>query len=186
MSEPASISTGIAGRYASAVYELATETKATAAIESDIAALKEAMAESADLNALLQSPIYSRDEQQAAVTAIAAKMGLSDVMANTLSLMASKRRLFVVPQLVQALRDLIAEDKNEVTADVVSAKALTQTQSKKLAATLKDRVGKDVTINATVDESLIGGLIVKVGSTMIDTSIRSKLSSLQNAMKEVG
>ncbi|NRB02783.1 MAG: F0F1 ATP synthase subunit delta [Rhodobacteraceae bacterium] len=186
MSEPASISTGIAGRYASAVYELATETKATAAIESDIAALTEAMAESADLNALLQSPIYSRDEQQAAVTAIAAKMGLSDVMANTLSLMASKRRLFVVPQLVQALRDLIAEDKNEVTADVVSAKALTQTQSKKLAATLKDRVGKDVTINATVDESLIGGLIVKVGSTMIDTSIRSKLSSLQNAMKEVG
>ena len=108
MSEPASISTGIAGRYASAVYELATETKATAAIESDIAALTEAMAESADLNALLQSPIYSRDEQQAAVTAIAAKMGLSDVMANTLSLMASKRRLFVVPQLVQALRDVRA------------------------------------------------------------------------------
>ena len=113
-------------------------------------------------------------------------MGLSAVMTNTLSLMASKRRLFVVPQLVQALREKIAEEKNEVTADVVSAKALTQTQSKKLAETLKARVGKDVTINATVDESLIGGLIVKVGSKMIDTSIRSKLSSLQNAMKEVG
>ena len=186
MSEPASISTGIAGRYASAVYELATETNAVAALESDIASLTEAMAESADLNALLSSPIYSRDEQQAAITAIAGKMVLSPTMTNTLALMASKRRLFVVPHLVQALRDLIAAEKNEVTADVGSAKALTQAQSKKLAETLKARVGKDVTINATVDDSLIGGLIVKVGSQMIDTSIRSKLASLQNAMKEVG
>ncbi len=186
MSEPASISTGIAGRYASAVYDLAAEDKSLAAIESDLSALTEAMAESADLNALFNSPIYSRDEQHAAVSAIAQKMGLSAIMTNTLALMASKRRLFVVPQLVQALRERIAEEKNETTAEVISAKALTQTQSKKLAATLKERVGKDVTIHATVDESLIGGLIVKVGSKMIDTSIRSKLASLQNAMKEVG
>ncbi|MEM1372454.1 MAG: ATP synthase F1 subunit delta, partial [Pseudomonadota bacterium] len=125
MSEPASISTGIAGRYAGAVYELATEANQIASIESDIAALTTAMGESADLNTLLHSPIYTRDEQQAAISAIAGKMGLSDVMANTLSLMASKRRLFVVPQLLQALRALIAEEKNEVTAEVVSAKALT-------------------------------------------------------------
>jgi F-type H+-transporting ATPase subunit delta len=100
--------------------------------------------------------------------------------------MAGKRRLFVLPQLLQSLRDIIAEENGEVTADVTSAKAMTKSQSASLAKTLKARMGKDVTINASVDESLIGGLIVKVGSKMIDTSIRSKLSSLQNAMKEVG
>jgi F-type H+-transporting ATPase subunit delta len=91
-----------------------------------------------------------------------------------------------LPQLVSQLRDLIAQDKGEVTAEVTSATAMTKAQSDKLAKTLKTNVGKDVKINATVDESLIGGLVVKVGSKMIDTSIRSKLNSLQNAMKEVG
>ncbi len=92
----------------------------------------------------------------------------------------------MLPQLVSQLRDLIAQDKGEVTAEVTSATAMTKAQSDKLAKTLKANVGKDVKINATVDESLIGGLVVKVGSKMIDTSIRSKLNSLQNAMKEVG
>ncbi|MEL6618530.1 MAG: F0F1 ATP synthase subunit delta [Pseudomonadota bacterium] len=186
MSEPASISTGIAARYASAVYDLAKEGKAVKTLEGDIDTLSTAIAESADFNALIHSPIYSREEQAAAVTAVAKKAGLSELMTNTLALMADKRRLFVVPQLLQALRAVIAEDKGEVTADVTSAKALTKAQSDKLAKTLKARMGKDVTINASVDESLIGGLIVKVGSKMIDTSIRSKLASLQNAMKEVG
>ncbi len=186
MSEPASISMGIADRYASAVYELVKEEKAVPALESDIASLTEAMAESADFNALINSPIYTRDEQQSAITALAGKMGLSGVMTNTLALMGSKRRLFVLPALVRALKEKVAEDKNEVTAEVVSAKALTKAQADKLAATLKARVGRDVTIDATVDETLIGGLIVKVGSKMIDTSIRSKLAGLQNAMKEVG
>lgn len=186
MSEPASISTGIAARYATAVYELAKEAGDIKKLEGDIETLSAAMSESADFNALIQSPLYSRADQAAAISAIAKKAGVSDLMANTLALMADKRRLFVVPQLVQALRNIIAEDKGEVTAEVTSAKALTESQSKKLAATLKARMGKDVSINASVDESLIGGLIVKVGSKMIDTSIRSKLASLQNAMKEVG
>ena len=186
VSEPASISTGIAARYATAVFELAKEEGKIAEIEADLSALSAAMAESADFSALISSPIYSRDAQGAAISAIAAKMGVSATIANTLSLMASKRRLFVLPQLVQSLRNMIAEDKGEVTADVVSAKALTKAQSEKLAQSLKATTGKDVTINATVDEALIGGLIVKVGSKMIDTSIRSKLNSLQNAMKEVG
>ena len=186
VSEPASISTGIAARYAKAVYELAKEGKAVKKIEGDIGTLQSAMAESADFNALIHSPVYSRDEQADAISAISKKAGLSDLMGNTLALMAQKRRLFVLPQLIQALRDIIAEDKGEVTADVTSAKALTKAQSESLAKTLKARLGKDVTVNASVDESLIGGLIVKVGSKMIDTSIRSKLSSLQNAMKEVG
>ncbi len=186
VSEPASISTGIAARYATAVYELAKEGKDVKGLEADISVLATAMAESADFNALINSPVYSRADQAAAITAIAKKSGVSALMTNTLALMADKRRLFVLPQLVQTLREVIATDKGEVTADVTSAKALTKAQSDKLAKTLKARMGKDVTINASVDESLIGGLIVKVGSKMIDTSIRSKLSSLQNAMKEVG
>ncbi|MGC3938224.1 F0F1 ATP synthase subunit delta [Roseobacter sp. EG26] len=186
MSEPASISTSIAGRYATAVYEIAKDGKAVKALEADLEALQSALGDSDDFRALIHSPIYSREEQGAAISAIAKKMKLSETFSNTLSLMAQKRRLFVLPQLVTALRDIIAAEKGEVTADVVSAKALTKTQADKLAKTLKASTGKTVTLNATVDESLIGGLVVKVGSRMIDTSIRSKLNSLQNAMKEVG
>lgn len=186
MSEPASISTSIAGRYATAVYDLAKDGKKVKAIETDLGTLSDAMADSSDFNALIHSPIYSRDEQGTAIAALAEKMKLSPIMANTLALMATKRRLFVLPQLVVALRAAIARDNGEVTADVISAKALTQTQSDSLSKSLKAKLGKTVTINATVDETLIGGLVVKVGSKMIDTSIRSKLNSLQNAMKEVG
>jgi len=186
VSEPASISSGIAARYATAVFDLAKETKKLTAVEGDLNSLEGALTDSADFNNLIMSPVYSRDEQGAAVAALAKKMKLSPMMTNTLSLMAAKRRLFVLPQLVRALRAAIAQDKGEVSADVVSAKALTKGQADKLANTLKERFGKTVTINATVDETLIGGLVVKVGSKMIDTSIRSKLSSLQNAMKEVG
>ena len=186
MSETASISTGIAQRYASAVFELAKEAKKIKDIEADLDALQAALDESADFRNLIHSPIYTREQQGDAINALAGKMGLSQIMANTLALMATKRRLFVVPQLVRTLRETIAEDKGEVTAEVTSAKALTKAQSDKLAKSLKATTGKTVSLQTKVDESLIGGLIVKVGSKMIDTSIRSKLNSLQNAMKEVG
>lgn len=184
MSEPASISSGIATRYATAVFDLSKDAKALKGLETDINALSAALNSSDDLRALITSPLYSRAEQGTAIAAVAKKMKLSPTMSNTLALMASKRRLFVVPQLIAALRAKIAEEKGEVTADVVSAKALTKTQSDKLAKTLKASVGSDVIINATVDETLIGGLVVKVGSKMIDTSIRAKLNALQNTMKE--
>nr|WP_239029949.1 F0F1 ATP synthase subunit delta [Nereida sp. MMG025] len=177
---------GIADRYATAVFDIAKDAKKIKALEGDVAALSEALDTSADFTALLTSPLYSREEQGAAMAALAKKMKLSPTMTNTLGLMAAKRRLFVVPQLVARLRDIIAEDKGEVTAEVVSAKALTKAQSDKLAKTLKASVGKTVTLNTTVDESLIGGLVVKVGSKMIDTSVKSKLNALQNTMKEVG
>ncbi len=186
MSETASISTGIAGRYATAIFELAKEDKALPAIESDVDALETALKDSADFRDLIFSPLYSRGTQAAAIAAIAKKAGLSTIVSNLLSLMASKRRLFVLPQMIRRLRELIAQEKGEVTADVTAAKELTKAQADKLAATLKKSVGKDVKINLAVDESLIGGLVVKVGSKMIDTSIRSKLANLQNAMKEVG
>ena len=186
MSETASISTGIAARYATAIFELARDGKSIKALEADVDALEAALAESGDFRALIGSPVYSRAAQGAAIAAIAKKMGLSADVTNLLSLMASKRRLFVLPQMVQQLRALIADEKGEVTADVIAAKAMSEAQQDKLAKTLKASVGKDVKINLAVDESLIGGLIVKVGSKMIDTSIASKLSNLQNAMKEAG
>ena len=186
VSEPASISTAIATRYALAIFDLAKEGKKLKALEDDLSALEAAIADSPEFDSLINSPLYSREEQDAAVAALAKKMKLSQTMTNSLRLMANKRRLFVLPQLIQALRELIAEEKGEVTADVTAAKALTKAQQDKLAKSLKATIGKDVKINMAVDENLIGGLIVKVGSKMIDTSIASKLSNLQNLMKEVG
>lgn len=186
MSEPASISTGIANRYATAMFGLARDENALASLETDVDALDAAIRESADLRDLITSPIYSRDEQAQGIAAVAKAMDLSPHVSNLLALLASKRRLFVLPHLIRVLREMIAAEKGEVTAEVTSAKALTKTQADRLAKSLSAQSGKDVKIVATVDESLIGGLIVKIGSKMIDTSIASKLRALQNTMKEVG
>jgi F-type H+-transporting ATPase subunit delta len=180
------MSTGIAARYAAAIFDLAKEGKALAALESDIDALDAALTESADLRTMISSPLISREQQGDAIVAIAKKMKLSTLTTNSLALMASKHRLFVMPQLIAELREMIAAEKGEVTAEVTSATPLTAAQTDKLIASLKARVGKDVKLKTTVDESLIGGLVVKLGSMMIDTSIRAKLAGLKNAMKEVG
>ncbi|WP_085869523.1 F0F1 ATP synthase subunit delta [Pseudoruegeria aquimaris] len=186
VSEPASISSGIASRYATAVFDLAKEAGKLPEFESNIADLESALQDSADLRDLISSPLYSREQQEAAITAVAKAMDLRPNLQNALGLMARKRRLFVLPQFIAALKALIAEEKGEVTADVVAAKKLTKAQEEALAKALKETVGKDVNLNVAVDSSLIGGLVVKVGSKMIDTSIRSKLNQLQNSMKEVG
>ena len=186
MSESASISTGVASRYATAVFELANEAGGIDALERDVDTLDALVGDSPEFRDLIHSPVYPRDEQSNAVAAIAESVGLGATVTNTLRLMASKRRLFVLPQLVAALRVRIADAKGEVTAEVTSARVLSDAQAEALAATLKASVGKDVKMNVAVDESLIGGLVVKVGSKMIDTSIRSKLAALQNTMKEVG
>jgi F-type H+-transporting ATPase subunit delta len=186
VSESASISSGIAARYASALFDLAKDEGALAAVESDADALDAALTDSPDLRDLIASPLYAREDQAAAMAAVAARMGLSPLVSNTVALMASKRRLFVLPQLIAQLRALIAAEKGEITAEVASAVALTPAQAQALSDTIAARVGRQVRLKASVDEGLIGGLVVKVGSTMIDTSIRAKLASLQNAMKEVG
>ena len=186
VSESASISLGIASRYALALFDLAKDDGALKALEADVTALTETLAASEELRAMIASPVVSREDQGRAMAAIGAKLKLNALTANTLAIMADKRRLFVLPQLLAALADLIAAEKGEVTAEVTAARALTAAQSKKLAETLKARVGKTVKLKTTVDESLIGGLVVKLGSTMIDTSVKAKLAALQNAMKEVG
>ncbi|MCC6303888.1 MAG: F0F1 ATP synthase subunit delta [Rhodobacteraceae bacterium] len=186
MTEPASISAGIAARYAAAVFDLATETGAMAALEADTEALGAALEGSADLRAMVASPVIGRDEQGRAMAALAARMGLSPLMTGTLGLMAANRRLFVLAPLVAGLRARIAEARGEVTAEVAAARALTAEEETRLAATLSGRVGRTVKLKTTVDAGLIGGLVVKVGSKMVDTTIRSRLAALQNAMKGVG
>ena len=186
LSDQASTSKGIAKRYATALFDLANETDDISTLEKNVNTLTQSIDESTDLNSLISSPLYSRDQQKSAIGAIATKMGLSGVMINTLSLMAEKRRLFVVPTFLSVLSDLISASKNEITAEVVSAQSLSKGQVEKLAKSLKNNFGKDVKINAAVDPTLIGGMVVKVGSRMIDTTIQAKLKSLQNTMKEVG
>ncbi len=186
VSEPVSMSLSIASRYAQAVFEIAKDEKSLPKLEADTDALAVALTASADLAQMIASPVVTRADQAGAISAIAAKMGLSATMSNALALMAQNRRLFVLPQLLANLRARLAEEKGEVTADVTSAVALTAAQAAALSASLKAKVGKEVKLNTTVDDSLIGGLIVKLGSTMIDTSVKAQLAALQNAMKEVG
>lgn len=186
MSEPASLSTGIAQRYATAAFELAREAGALAALDADIDALQRALDDSADLRAAVASPVIRRDEMAGVVAALSREMGLTEIMRGTLGVMAQNRRLFALPQLLAQLRRMSAEARGEVTAEVVSASVLSKAQADRLAGALQAQTGKTVKLNVAVDEALIGGLIVKVGSKMIDTSIRSRLAALQNSLKEVG
>ena len=186
MSDTGSLTAGVSGRYATALFELAREDGGLDALDGDLQALKSAIAESDDLRALIASPVYSRDQQAGAMGAVAEKMGLGQLTANTVQVMASKRRLFALPKTIEAVLGLIAEERGEVTAQVTAAHALSDAQREALADALKEAAGKDVKIETTVDEALIGGLVVQLGSRMIDTSIRAKLDGLKNAMKEVG
>ncbi|WP_311200376.1 F0F1 ATP synthase subunit delta [Jannaschia sp. W003] len=185
MSEPASVSMGIASRYAQAVFDLSRDADDLGKLEADVAALDEAIRGSSDLREVLRSPVIGRAEQANAVAAVAGALGLGDTMTNTLRLMAQKRRLFVAPALVEALKLRLEDQRGEVTAKVHAAQALSDDQRERLAAALKASTGRDVKLDVTVDESLIGGLVVRMGSKMIDTSIRAKLDALQNTMKEV-
>lgn len=181
-----SMSQSIAGRYAQAVFDIVKDEGGLDALAQQADDLGAALADSGDLRDLISSPLYSRDQQSRAIAALTARMGLSVTLSNTLQLMARNRRLFVLPQLVKQLQALIAEYRGEITADVTSAVALSDDQQTRLRDTLAQKSGKIVKLNTRVDESLIGGMIVKMGSQMIDSSVRSKLASLQNAMKEVG
>ncbi len=181
-----SMSQSIAGRYAQAVFDIINEEGGLDDLARQTDDLQNALDESSEFRDLIASPLYSRAQQGGVISEIAGKMGLSVTLTNTLKLMSQNRRLFVLPQLIGRLRELIADARGEVTADVTSAVALTDEQQKRLTQTLAEKSGKKVKLNTRVDEGLIGGMIVKLGSQMIDSSVRSKLASLQNAMKEVG
>jgi F-type H+-transporting ATPase subunit delta len=177
---------GVAERYASSLFELALEANSVESVGSDLDRFQTMIDESADLKRLIVSPVFSADDQFKAISAIVTKAGISGLVANFLKVVARNRRLFAVPGIVKSYRVIAARHRGEVSADVTSAHALTAAQQTELKAALKGVTGKDVAINVTVDPSILGGLIVKVGSRQIDTSLRTKLSSLKLALKEVG
>ena len=186
MTESSTLVSSAAGRYATALFELAGETDALAQTEQDMETLGQALDTSDDLRSLISTPIYTRDDQSRAMASVAEAMGLSALVGNVVGLMAGKGRLFMLGEVIEIFAMLMAEHRGEVTADVTTARALSDAQQTGLVATLKAAIGREVKLNVTVDEDIIGGLVVKVGSKMIDTSIRSKLASLQNAMREAG
>ncbi len=181
-----SLTSGAAGRYSTALFELAREAGEFERAEADLDQLSQTLEDSPELNELIRNPVYTRTEQGRAMGAIADRMGLSDLVRNVVGLMAQKRRLFALPQMIAMFRALLAEHRGEVTAEVTAAHPLSDAQADALAEKIKGSMGRDVKLNVRVDESIIGGLVVRVGSKMIDSSIRAKLARLQNAMKEVG
>ena len=176
----------MAGRYATALFELAVEAKALEQVETDLTAFNDMLDESADLERLVRSPVFSAEDQQRALKAILERSEIGDLTANFLNLVTKNRRLFAVRDMVRAFRALLAQHRGEVTAEVASAAALSEAQMTALSAALKSAVGRDVQIESQVDANLIGGLVVKVGSRMIDNSLRTKLNNLKIAMREVG
>lgn len=177
--------TGLAGRYATALYELADEGKALDAVAADLKTLKGLVAESADLRRLVTSPLIPRDQQAKAVLALVEKAGLSDLTRRFIGMVARNRRLASLTQIIDGFTSLLAAHRGEVTAEVTSAKALSSAQADAVGNALRSAVGKKVAVQLNVDPKLLGGLKVKVGSRLIDASLASKLQRLQLAMKGV-
>lgn len=186
MAKSSSPISGIAERYAGSLFELALQSNAVAAVEADLDSFDRMLAASPELTRLIVSPVFSAEDQLQAVSAIADKAAIKGLTGNFLRVVAKNRRLFAVPAMIKAFRAIAAEQRGEVAAEVTSAHPLTAAQETELKAALKGVAGKDVAISVTVDPSLLGGLVVKVGSRQIDTSLKTKLNSLKLALKEVG
>ena len=185
MAQSAASTSGVTDRYASAMFELALEANKIPAVEKDLARFDALMNGSEDLMRVVRSPVLSADEQFAAVDAILTKAKISGLAGDFIRVVAKNRRLFAMTGMLAAFRAMVAKHKGEETASVTVAQRLTAAQEKELKAALKSSVGKDVAIEQSVDPSILGGMIVKVGSRQIDTSLRTKLSSLKLALKEV-
>lgn len=186
MAETSSLISGVAQRYAGSLFDLALEANSVAQVEKDLGRFEALIDGSPELKRLIVSPVFSSGDQVKAISAILTKAKIGGLVNNFLRLVAQNRRLFSVPAMIKSFRQIATAHRGEVAADVTSAHALTAAQQTELKATLKSVAGKDVTINVTIDPSILGGLIVKLGSRQIDTSLRTKLSSLKLALKEVG
>jgi F-type H+-transporting ATPase subunit delta len=177
------IGASLAGRYATALFELAREQDRIGPVETSLATLSDALAQSADLRALTTSPVLSRADALKGVAAIAAPLGLDPLAARFLGVLAQSRRLAELPAVIRAFGILARQHRGETSAEVVSAHPLDDAQVASLKAELARRVGRDVSVSLKVDPALLGGLVVRIGSQMIDSSIRTRLSSLAHAMK---
>ena len=178
--------TGLAERYAAALFELADEGKALDQTAADLEALRALLAESAELRRLVRSPVLTRAEQGAAIAAVAERVGVQTLTRNFLGLLAKNRRLFALPQMIDGFLRTLRTRRGEVTAEVVTAQALEPQQREAIAEQLRRSVGRKVAVEIKVDPSLLGGLVVKVGSRMVDASLKSKLKRLELAMKGIG
>ena len=177
---------GVAGRYALALYELAQESGAIEPTSGELERFQNLLDSSEDLSRLVKSPVFSADEQETALQAIFNTAGINGHAAKLILLLAKNRRLSAVGDVIQAYRSLIARARGEVTADVTSAEPLTAAQVDSLKKDLAQAIGRNVTLVTRTDESLIGGLIVKIGSRMIDASLKTKLQNLKLTMKGAG
>ena len=177
---------GVAGRYANALFDLASEEKAVSATAAGLTNLQAMISGSPDLKRLITSPVFKAEDQMSALTALATKAGITGLALNFVKLMCQKRRLPALPDAISSFQALVADAKGETIANVTSAEKLTAAQLKDLQAALKAKLGRDVTLTTTIDETILGGLIVKVGTTMIDDSLKTKLQNLKVAMKGTG
>ena len=178
------IVSGMAGRYATGLFDVARETNAIDAVKADLQRFDALVAENPDLNRLVRSPVFSAAEQLQALSAVLDRAGIGGLAAKFLKLVTTNRRLFAARDMVRGYRELVALHKGEATAEVTVAERLKDDHVAALRAALKAVSGKDVDLAIKVDPAIIGGLVVKLGSRMIDTSLRTKLNAIRHAMKE--
>ena len=177
---------GVSGRYATALFELARDENSIDPVTADLDKFDALLNESAELKRLVRSPLFAAEVQLKALSAVLDKAGITGIAANFLKALTANRRLFAVSDVIGAFRALVAKFKGEASADVTVAEPLSDKNVDALKQALKSVSGKDVTLNVKVDPSIIGGLVVKLGSRMVDSSLRTKLNSIKNAMKEAG
>ncbi len=186
MAGESSLVSGIAGRYATALFDLARAAGSLDAVAADLDRLNSLIAAEPAVSQLLRSPMFSRDDQAKGIAAVLEKLGASDLVRRFLGVVAQNRRLFATADMIRDFRRLLASHRNEVLAEVVSAMPLNPQQLESLKAALAQASSGTVRLDAKVDAGLIGGLVVKLGSRMVDASIRTKLDNLKIAMKGVG
>lgn len=177
---------GLAGRYATALFDLASEQGALDAVANDLKALRQMMTDSADLTRLIASPVIGREDQAKAMTALAERAGFNGLTRNIVGVLAMNRRLVALSDVIDSFLALLSESRNEIAADVTSATPLSEQQVSAVAEALRQAMGRNVTVNTKIDQRLLGGLVVRVGSRMVDSSLRTKLQKLQLAMKGIG
>ena len=177
---------GVSGRYATALFELARDQRAIDTVLVDLDNFMDLLDDSADLRRLVRSPVFSADMQVKALSVVLDRAGITGISANFLKVLTANRRLFAVADAIRAYRALVAKFKGEASADVTVAEPLSDKNLDALKTALQSVTGKDVALHVKVDPSIIGGLVLKLGSRMVDSSLRTKLNSIKNAMKEAG
>ena len=177
------VALGLSGRYATALFDLATGANSLDAVSGSLSTLKDALGQSADLKTLTTSPMVTRKAASAGVAAVAASLKLDTLTTNFLGVLAANRRLSTLPAIIRDFAALAAARRGEISARVTAAHPLTADQQAALAAKLKSGLGRDVALDITIDPAILGGLIVRVGSRMIDSSLKTRLDSLGQALK---